>query len=459
MADRPIQCGAETPQGSSIRLTDSVALVSSEVTIRNATIRDVASLVPGPPLAIDDVEISGDGGFASAFDVDTAAVASAMLANLAFDVATIDRDRVLALFAGRVEVDGAPIPTWADLSGYYATSDGGYIQFHCNFPHHAAGVVARLGCEPTRDSVQRAVLEHDPYLLERQLIDDGMIAAKLRTMHEWDQHPHAIATADLPLISIERIGDGPPRSPDRRLKVLDCSRVLAGPVAGLTFAAHAADVLLVGAERLPSVEAGVLLTGFGKRNTFADIDTPAGRADFSRLLDEADIWIDAYRPGAFASRGFAPERCTPGTITVQLCAFDWVGPWAGRRGFDSIVQSTTGIVDAGSVASGRTQPTPLPVQALDFCTGLLAAFAAAQLARHQSEHGGTWLARLSLLRTRNWLVSLAPPRQFEPRSVIASPSAVHTVATPFGAVTAALPIGGSWPHGPQPLGSADPTWL
>ena len=420
--------------------------------------KQVAALVPGPLLAVDDLRLTGHAEFASAFDVDTAAVASAVLANLAFGELNLDRDLVLALFAGKVELNGAPLSPWADLSGYYQTGDGGHIQFHCNFPHHAAGIVARLGCDATREAVQRAVLKHDPYLLEQQLIDDGMIAAKLRTLDEWALHPHARATADLPLISVERLGDGAPRRPSRRLKVLDCSRVLAGPVAGMTFSAHGADVLLVGAAHLPAVEVGVLSTGFGKRNTFCNLDTPGGRNDFSRLLGGADVWIDAYRPGAFAGRGFSPERCAPGTVTVQLSAFDWVGPWAGRRGFDSIVQSTTGIVDAGSVAAGRSEPTPLPVQALDYCTGLLAAFAAAQLVRHQSEHGGTWLARLSLLRTRNWLASLAPPRPFEPRPVVPLPSAMYTVSSPFGSVTSARPIGGDWPHGPKPLGSSPATW-
>jgi crotonobetainyl-CoA:carnitine CoA-transferase CaiB-like acyl-CoA transferase len=422
------------------------------------TVQRVAALVPGPTLALDDIEVTGTARFASAFDVDRAALTSAMLANLAFRMTLVDRDRVLALFAGTVLVDGKPVPSWADLSGYYETSDGGFIQFHCNFPHHAAGIVARLACEPTRASVQQAVLRHDPYVLEQQLIDDGMIAAKVRTMEEWAEHPHAQATDHLPLISVERIGDAPRRRPDRRLKVLDCSRVLAGPVAGATFAAHGADVLLVGAEHLPSVDIGVLSTGFGKRNTFADLNTAAGHDDFERLLGDADIWIDAYRPDSFAARGFRPETCAPGTVTVQLSGFDWVGPWAGRRGFDSIVQSTTGIVHAGMVASGRAQPTPLPVQALDYCTGLLAAFAGAQLTRHQSEHGGTWLARLSLLRTRNWLVALAAPKPFTPRPAVPNPSALHTVSTPFGEVTAARPIGGSWNYGPQRLGSATPEW-
>ena len=256
-----------------------------------------------------------------------------------------------------------------------------------------------------------------------------------------------------------KVGDAPPRPFDRRLRVLDCSRVLAGPVAGQMFAAHGADVLLIGAEPLPSVQVGVLTTGFGKRNAYANLDTVGGRETFERLLAGADVWIDSYRPGSFAARGFAPQRCEPGTVIVQLSAFDWTGPWGGRRGFDSIVQSTTGIVDAGTAMSGRDGPVPLPVQALDYCTGLLAAFAGAQLARHQGEVGGTWLARLSLLQTRNWLVSLDPPKQFAPQPTVAPPDALHTVTTPFGRVTAALPISGAWPHGPQPLGSSQPTWL
>ena len=419
----------------------------------------ITALVPGPTLSLDQLTVRGEGSFASAFDVDGAALAAAALANLALGVATVDRSLVQALMAGKVRVNGEPVPQWADLSGYYRTSDGGLIQFHCNFPHHAAGIVAHLGCEPTRESIQRAVLRHDPFVLEAELITAGLIAARLRSLDEWDGERHATATCGLPLLSVERIGDGDPRPRDRKLRVLDCSRVLAGPVAGLTFAAHGADVLLVGAPQLPAAEFGVLSTGSGKRNTFADLDTVAGRADFGRLLGDADVWIEAYRPGAFAAKGFPPQGCAPGSVIVQLCAFDWVGPWANRRGFDSIVQSTTGIMHAGSMASGSDVPVPLPVQALDYCTGLLAAFAAAQLVAHQSEHGGTWLARLSLLRTRNWLVSLAAPQPFVPAPAVVDPSSLHTVDTPFGAVTTARPIAGHWPHGPQPLGSSPPHWL
>jgi hypothetical protein len=435
---------------------------------------EVARLVPGPDLAVDRLRLTGTASFASCFDVDTAALTASALSNLAAGVADLDRDRVAALFAGRVLVDGETRPAWADLSGNYRTSTGGFIQFHCNFPHHRDGVVARLGCAPERDAVQRAVLDWDPDELEATLIADGMIAARMRTLAEWAAHPHALATAGLPLITVERIGDGPPRPPPgagdaaggRRLRVLDCSRVLAGPVAGMTLAAHGADVVRVGAGRLPTVEACVLATGFGKRNTDLDLATPGGAADFAALLGGADVWIDGYRPGALAGLGFPAERAGPGSVVVQVNAFDTTDdippgratPWAGRRGFDSIVQTTTGIAAEGMARSGRDTPTPLPVQANDFCTGLLAAFAARRLVDHQARVGGTWLARLSLLRTRNWLVDLAPPVDFEPAPVPVLPEALQTVDSDWGRLTAAHPIGGGWATPPRPLGTSPPTW-
>ncbi|MBT8239818.1 MAG: CoA transferase [Acidimicrobiales bacterium] len=417
---------------------------------------ELESLVPGPTLG--PVVPAGRGSFASAFDVDHVVFTAAAAVNAAFGERTLDLRRAVALCAGRALVAGEPVPVWSDLSGYYETSGGGHIQFHCNFPHHAAGVVAELGCDPTRESIQAAVLRRDAQELESALIGQGMIAARLRTLDEWRAHPHAVATAALPLISVERIGDGPPRSVDRRRRVLDCSRIIAGPVAGQVFASRGADVLRIGSQHLPSVDIGVLTTGSGKRNAFVELDTSAGVATMRGLLDDVDVWVDAYRPGGFEGHGFSLDTVAPGSVTVQVSAFDWVGPWAGRRGFDSIVQSTTGIVRAGSEAAGTTEPTPLPVQALDYCTGLLAAFAGERLVQHQSEVGGTWLARLSLLRTRNWLVGRAAPKPFTPASPEVSPDAMQTTTTPFGEVTTARPLAGSWPHGPQPLGSSAPVW-
>lgn len=413
-------------------------------------------LVPGPTLPIDTLELSGTAEFASAFDVTTAALASAAASNLASGTTALDRDRVATVMTGHVEIDGAPLPKWSHLSGYYRTADDRSLQLHCNFPHHADGIVALLGCEPDRLAVQKAILERDPLELEQQAIDAGMIAARLRTMDEWAEHPHALATADLPLISVEQIDDSPPRTHNHDLRVLDCSRVLAGPVAGQALAAFGADVLRVGTARLPTVKVCLLGTGFGKRNTFVDLDTIDGRSTFGELLDGADVWIDAYRPGSFENRGFSPGR--PGSVTVQISAFDWTGPWAERRGFDSIVQSTTGIVAAGSTAAGAEEPTPLPVQLLDYATGFLASYAAKKLVDHQRAVGGTWLARLSLLRTRNWLVSMGGPDPFTPAAPVPDPSVMHSVHTDFGQLSAPLPVGGSPGAAPQPPGSASAEW-
>ncbi|MEZ5297671.1 MAG: CoA transferase [Ilumatobacteraceae bacterium] len=187
--------------------------------------------------------------------------------------------------------------------------------------------------------------------------------------------------------------------------------------------------------------------------------TGEGRTAFAALLSDADVWIDAYRPGACAANGFDLDAVRPGSVVVQISAFDWVGPWAGRRGFDSIVQTTTGIASEGMRQAGTDVPTPLPVQALDYCTGLLAAFAARRLVDHQAGVGGTWLARLSLLRTRNWLVGLAPPQPFTPSKPTVDPAALHAVSTAWGELTAPLPLGGAWRSPPTPLGTAEPVWL
>ena len=424
----------------------------------------------------------GRPGFQSAFQVDDAiglSVSAAASAVSAFGVSrgrptedvVVDATRAAAAFTAHLKIDGVAPPKWADLSGYYLTRDGRQVQLHANFPHHAAGITRLLGSGPQRAAVEAAVATWDADALERALVADGMIAAKLRTLAEWDAHPHARATRDLPLLSFEQIGDAPPRTLPRLrrdqgaftgVRVLDCARVLAGPVAGHTLAAHGADVLRVGAAQLPSVPVCVLTTGAGKRNAFVDLDTPAGATTLAALLRDTHVWIDAYRPGALAARGFSAARAAalnPGVVVVELSAFDWVGPWAGRRGFDSIVQSTTGIVDAGQRAAGASQPTPLPVQVLDFATGYLAAFAAARAIAHQARVGGSWRVRVSLLRTRNWLVGLGGPRPFTPQVAQPAPGSLYETDAAWGRLTLSLPPTGQPMHAPQPLGSSEPVWL
>ena len=426
-------------------------------------VREIDSLLPTDPLDPSDLTVEGTPGFSSAFDVDGAALATAGFANLVFGAPVVNPDRLRMFLLADVDVDGSPVPKWATLSGYYDTADGRNMQLHCNFPQHGDGVVSLLGCEPTRQSVQAAILNWDPLELEGALIDAGMIGAYIRTIDEWNEHPHALATADLPLISVEQIGEAEPRHApvDDGLtsqRVLDCSRVLAGPVAGQLFAAHGADVLRIDSPTLPSVDVCVMTTGGGKRNAHLDLRNRDDATTFQTLLDTSDIWIDAYRPGGLAGLGFAADAISPGGVVAQLSAFDWVGPWAGRRGFDSIVQSTTGIVSAGARAASSNTPTSLPVQALDFMTGFIAAAAAERMRQHQRKHGGTWLVRSSLLRTRNWLLSLGGPKPFTPSAPQRSDHHRTTMQSSFGSLTVPLPISGSITHAAEHLGTGLAAW-
>ena len=243
-----------------------------------------------------------------------------------------------------------------------------------------------------------------------------MVVAALRCFDEWDAHPQGKAVAGLPLVAIEKIGEAKPEplpAPAERplsgVRVLDLTRVIAGPVCGRTLAAHGADVLLVTAPHLPSIETFVIDTGRGKRSTSLDLRDEAQKQTLRALLSKADIFIQGYRPGAIAARGFDPQEAAklrPGIIYVSLCAYGQKGPWAGRRGFDSLVQTASGFNDAEARAAGSDLPRPLPAQALDHATGYLMAFGAMAALARRAREGGSWHVQLSLARTAQWLRSL-----------------------------------------------------
>lgn len=444
-------------------------------------------LVPGPELEPESYQIGAFPNIESAFSLASLAALSVGASTVAASQLAqergisenrgpnlIDVHHALAAWSGHIKVDGEPIPKWADLSGRYATADGRFVQLHCNFPHHAQGVADRLGVELDRSEFEAALKQRNALEIEGELIGDGMICAVYRSMDEWDAHPQADATKALPLIDIDQLGSGQPVQlgaiRDRPLdgvRVVDCTRVLAGPTCGQTLAAHGADVLRVGAAHLPSIESGVLSTGFGKRNAFVDLSTNEGASAFEALLADAHVFIDAYRPGALASRGFSAADVAsirPGIIVIELCAFDWFGPWAGRRGFDSIMQTTTGLAIAEAERVGAPEPVHLPVQALDYASGYLAAFAALRLLHQQQQSGGSWRARLSLLRTRNWLTSLSQtlhPGDSSSSTSNASPDIddyLIQTDSPFGLVESVGPVAGRWDLPPSPLGSAEAKW-
>jgi crotonobetainyl-CoA:carnitine CoA-transferase CaiB-like acyl-CoA transferase len=309
--------------------------------------------------------------------------------------------------------DGKRPLSWDPLSGHYPTRDGRHMFLHTNHPHHRAGALRIAGAaSDDRGALAAAVAKWDGLAIEEAIAAGGCVGGLTRSRAEWIAHPHGQAVARLPLMDIVKIGEAPPRPlpPGNRplsgVRVVDLTRVLAGPTCGRVLAEHGADVLHVTAPHLPYQAELLMDTGHGKRCTFIDLREQAGIDTLKALVSEADVFTQGYRPGTIAARGFAPEAMAalrPGIVCVSLCAYGHEGPWAGRRGFDSIVQNVTGLAAANS---SLEKPRNLPVQALDYVAGYLAALGAMVALARRVEQGGSWLVRVSLVQVAHWIASL-----------------------------------------------------
>lgn len=364
-------------------------------------------------------------------------------------------------------VDGeAPAALWSGLSGNYRTRDG-WVRLHANYPHHADAVRRTLDATD-RDGLEAAALRRTGQDIEDAVVEQGGAAAVLRTRQEWLEHEQGAALAELPLIDFRRIGPTPavPRPAGARplagVRVLDLTHVIAGPVCTRVLAAHGADVLRIDAEHLPALDSLLLDTGFGKRSANLDLRTADGRETLRGLVAGADVVVQSYRPGALAAKGFGPENLAalrPGIVAVDLHAYGWNGPWALRRGFDSLVQCSTGI----AAYAGTDEPRPLPAQALDHGTGWLAAFAVITALRRRLTEGGSWWLRLALARTGRWLDSLG--RKTPQAPWLDSGRCFAETDTPFGRVRHVRVPGDIegcrpyWAHGPHQRGADEPRWL
>jgi crotonobetainyl-CoA:carnitine CoA-transferase CaiB-like acyl-CoA transferase len=298
-----------------------------------------------------------------------------------------------------------------NIAGLYRCGDGRWVRLHTNLPHHCSGLLALLRCEHDRQAVKRTLEGWKAEKLEDAAAEAGLVVTACRSFAEWDAHPQGRAIATLPLFTIEQIGDAPARplppadSPLSGIKVLDLTRIIAGPVCGRTLAAHGADVLLVTAAHLPSMLPLVIDSGRGKLSTSLDLREPSARETLAELVGDADIFVQGYRPGAIAAHGFGPQevaKIRPGIIYVSLCAYGHEGPWAKRRGFDSLVQTASGLNDAEAKAFGSSEPKALPAQELDHATGYLLAFATMSALARRAQQGGSWHVRCSLAQTGYW---------------------------------------------------------
>ncbi|CAI9006687.1 MULTISPECIES: CoA transferase [Burkholderia] len=451
-------------------------------------------LAHGAPDALARAAVTGqDPTLPSTFHVGTLAAATIAAAGLAaaechrlrtgvaqrVDVSM--RDALVAFRSERyLRVDDGPPPELRHpVTGFYDTRDGRWIQLHANFPHHLHGILDVLGCGPRRDDVAAAIRTWDGAALDTALAEAGLCAALIRTPDEWAAHDQARALASLPLFEIERIGDAPveaighgePDQPLAGVRVLDLTRIIAGPVAGRTLASHGAQTLLVNGPHLPNIASLVIDNGRGKRSTWIDLREPAGVAALRDLARHADVFLQAYRPGALAARGFSPQALAelrPGIVCVSVSAYGHAGPWSMRRGFDSLVQSASGIAWSEQHAAHADGPRHLPCQALDHATGYLAAFGAMIALARRATEGGSWHVRLSLAQTGRWLQSFGVvpdglhAAEFTPDDVR---DRIDRSASPFGTIDAVRPaerLSATPPcfaRPPVPLGTDDARWL
>lgn len=370
-------------------------------------------------------------------------------------------DRVATSFTGdrRLRLRGAAFPSFAPLSAFFPAAEG-FVRTHANYPHHRERLLAALGAD-----VPAAIARRPAREVEEVVLAAGGLAFAVREPEEWAAHAQGQAVARLPLVArhshpVVR----PPREPVPSagrpadgVRVLDLTRVIAGPVATRTLAFLGADVLRVDAPERPELEGQHQDTDIGKRSTLLDLRRSADRAAFEELVMGADVVVTGYRPGALDRFGLSPgdllER-RPDLVVARLSAWGADGPWAHRRGFDSLVQAATGIA---TVEGGPGRPGALPAQALDHGTGyLLAAAVLRALAAQQSEGGGH-VAELALARTGRWLTELAPREQLagvEPQPTLSDLGDVTCAAPAF-----ALPGGPStWDHPAGAWGGAPPTW-
>jgi len=333
------------------------------------------------------------------------------------EVAVDTRQATASLRSGKyMQMDGAAVSTDRNaVMGVYPAKNGRWSYLHCNFPNHRAAALSVLGVPEDREAVTQAVAQWDALELEEAIIAAKGAGGMVRTIEEWAQHPQAAAIASLPLMEIVKIGNSPPEKlpdgdrPLSGIRVLDLTRVLAGPTCARTLAEHGADVLKITGAHLPNIGYQEYDTGHGKLAANLDLREQQDLEILRGLVRESDVFSQGYRPGTLGMRGLSPEELAqlrPGIVYVSLSAFSHIGPWASRRGFDTVVQTVSGITSRqGDLFPGAVPgPQFYPVSAIDYLTGYLMAFGALVALERRTREGGSWLVRISLAQVGHWLV-------------------------------------------------------
>lgn len=399
------------------------------------------------------------------------------------DIAIDARRATASLRSGNyMKLDGAAVSTERhSIMGTYPAKDGRWSYIHTNFPNHRAAALQVLGVPDDREAVREAIAKWDAFELEEAIIAAKGAGGMVRSMKEWAQHPQAAAVASLPLLEILKIGDSAPEKlpdgdrPLSGVRVLDLTRVLAGPTCARSLAEHGADVLKITGAHLPNLGYQEFDTGHGKLSAQLDLREPKDVDTLRGLVRETDVFSQGYRPGTLGNRGFSPEelaKVRPGIVFVSLCAFGHVGPWASRRGFDTVVQTVSGITTRQGELFPGAEPGPqfYPVSAIDYLTGYLMAFGAAVALGRRVREGGSWLVRISLAQTGRWLVDRGElpeaklkgvPKEFTPDELAKWSTATETPAGRLHHLAPVMQMSETqprWARPSVPLGYHQPVW-
>jgi crotonobetainyl-CoA:carnitine CoA-transferase CaiB-like acyl-CoA transferase len=445
------------------------------------------------------LEIDGDRGASESRlpveDVGLACVGAALLAAARLGEVRAGEWPVPSLVRGQVRaalvserlfrVDGAPSGGgFAPASRFWRVSDG-WVRTHANYPWHREALLAAVGAAD-EESLPAALAARPAEEIEAAAFAAGGVAAAVRTPAEWLAHPQGSAVAAEPLVVHLHLDDAAPRcslsapgtdfahrnaacpGPAAGVRVLDFTRVIAGPVCSRYLGALGAEVLRLDPPSWPDGEPGAAAdTLLGKRSAFLDLGTAPGARRLEALLDRTDVVLLGYRPDSLARFGLAPEELAarhPGLVVMELAAWGHAGPWRERRGFDSIVQAASGIASLEAGPDGA--PGALPCQLLDHGTGYLAAAAVLAALAEQRESGGTRLRRLSLARTAHWLLgegegdlAAAPSRRSEEGAAFAGAvdGDASLTAVPPPGVLGGTPL--RWRGPAARYGADEPAWL
>ncbi|MFE8154436.1 CoA transferase [Brenneria goodwinii] len=408
--------------------------MSKQFIAQSGAFAELMSIRGGAPLPDDEVNVTGgDPFFATPFRIgETAAAALAargIAANDLWELRTGERQRIAvdvraaaatSLGGGdmtlRRDENGLfqPIPVsdaikhMVSLTQPWRTADDGWLLPHTNLPHLERRILDVLQCESTPESISAGVRRWNADELEEAIAEAQACAGKVRTAEEWLRHPHGAYLASRPVVEISKIADGEPEplpagdQPAAGIRVLDLTRILAGPTAGIGFAEHGADVLMVTAPDLPQVPAFVRDTSHGKRSCFLDFRQPDQAAQLTELVRSSDVFIDGYRPERLAAHGFGVEdlvKMRPGLIHISVNCFGSGGPFADRAGWDQVAQAVTGICHTHGLAIGAGQPKLTPVFMCDFLTGFLATFGGMLALARRAREGGSYRVQVSLCQS------------------------------------------------------------